>query len=58
MTLKDKDFSTSDLYGAIKKGDFPSWTMYAQIMPEKEAEGYRFDVFDITKIWPHSDYPL
>ncbi len=58
MTLKDKDFSTSDLFGAIAKGDFPSWTFYVQIMPEKEADGYRFDILDITKIWPHSDYPL
>ena len=58
MTLKDKDFSTSDLYSSIAKGDFPSWTMYVQIMPEKDADGYKFDVFDITKIWPHSDYPL
>jgi len=56
--LKNKDFSTSDLYENIEKGNHPSWTWYAQIMPEKDAENYRFDVFDITKVWPHSDYPL
>ena len=58
MGKKNKDFSTTDLFGAIEKGDFPSWTWYAQIMPEKDADTYRFDVNDITKIWPHSDYPL
>jgi len=58
MSLKDKDFSTSDLYNEIAKGNFPSWTWYVQVMPEKDADTYRFDVLDITKIWPHSDYPL
>lgn len=58
MSLKDKDFSTSDLYNSIAKGNFPSWTWYVQVMPEKDADNYRFDVLDITKVWPHSDYPL
>ena len=58
MTLKDKDFSTSDLYNNIAAGNFPSWTMYVQVMPEAEAANYRFDVFDVTKVWPHKDYPL
>lgn len=58
MTIKNKDFSTSDLFDAIQNGDYPSWTWYVQLMPEEDAENYRFDVFDITKIWPHSDYPL
>jgi len=58
MLLKDKDFSTSDLYNAIDKGNFPSWTCYVQIMPEKDAENYRFDILDVTKVWPHGDYPL
>ena len=58
MTLKDKDFSTSDLYNAIAMKNFPTWTWFVQIMPEADAENYRFDVYDITKVWPHSDYPL
>jgi catalase len=58
MTLKDMHFSTSDLYHEIEKGNFPSWTWYVQVMPEKDADNYRFDVFDITKVWPHKDYPL
>lgn len=56
--LQDKDWSTNDLYNEIEKGNYPSWTWYAQVMPISHAESYRFDVYDITKIWPHSDYPL
>jgi catalase len=58
MSLKDKDFSTSDLFDSILKGNFPSWTWFVQIMPEKDADNYRYDVLDITKVWPQSDYPL
>jgi len=58
MTLKDKDFATNDLHNRIKEGNFPSWTWYVQLMPIEDADTYRFDVYDITKIWPHSDYPL
>lgn len=58
MLIKDRDFSQSDLYGEIAKKNFPSWTWYVQVMPEKDADNYRFDVLDITKVWPHSDYPL
>merc|ERR1711981_481401 len=51
-------FSTSDLYNEIEKKNFPSWTWYVQLMPEADADNYGFDVFDITKVWPHGDYPL
>jgi catalase len=27
-------------------------------MPEKDAETYRWHPFDVTKVWPHKDYPL
>jgi len=54
---KDPDHATRDLYEAIKKGDYPSWTLQIQIMTPEEAEGYRFDPFDVTKVWPHGDYP-
>jgi len=53
-----KDYATMDLFNSIEKGDFPSWTWYAQVMPIADAENYRFDVYDMTKIWPHADYPL
>jgi catalase len=54
----DSDYHTRDLFNAIDRGDHPSWTLYVQVMPFKEAETYRFNPFDLTKVWPHSDYPL
>ena len=55
---EDPDSATRDLFESIQKGQYPAWSVFVQVMPEKEAETYRFDVFDITKVWPHSDYPL
>jgi catalase len=54
----DPDHATRDLYEAIKRGDYPSWTLQVQIMKPEDAVDYRFDPFDVTKIWPHGDYPL
>ena len=54
----DPDYTTKQLFEMIKKGDYPKWTLYVQIMPEKEAETYRWNPFDLTKVWPHGDYPL
>ncbi|MEJ2695746.1 MAG: catalase [Candidatus Sulfobium sp.] len=54
----DSDYHRRDLFEAIKRGDYPSWTLKMQIMPFKDAETYRFNPFDLTKVWPHSDYPL
>lgn len=56
--MKDSEWATHDLYDRIGKGDHPSWNWFVQAMPEKDALNYKFDVFDITKVWPHSDYPL
>ena len=55
---EDADYHRRDLFDAIKRGDYPSWTLKVQIMPFKEAETYRFNPFDLTKVWPHGDYPL
>ncbi|RUO25306.1 catalase [Aliidiomarina minuta] len=55
---EDSDYHTRDLFDAIKRGEHPSWTLFVQIMPFKEAETYRFNPFDLTKVWPHGDYPL
>jgi len=52
------DHATKDLYEAIERGEFPSWTLQMQIMTPEQANDYRFDIFDITKVWPHSDFPL
>ncbi len=55
---KDPDYAQRDLFNAIAKGDFPKWRVCLQIMPEKDAETYRINPFDLTKVWPHKDYPL
>jgi catalase len=47
-----------DLFEAIEHGDFPKWRVAIQIMPEAEAENYKVNPFDLTKIWSHKDYPL
>ncbi len=52
------DYHRQDLFEAIRDGDFPSWTLYMQIMPFEDAKTYRFNPFDLTKVWPHGDYPL
>jgi catalase len=58
MRGKDPDHAQRDLFEAIKNGDFPKWRVCVQIMPEKEAETYHINPFDLTKVWPHGDYPL
>jgi catalase len=55
---KDANSHQTDLLQAIERGVNPSWTLYVQIMPAAEAADYRFNPFDLTKVWPHSDYPL
>jgi catalase len=57
MKSADPDHATRDLSNAIARGDFPSWRLEMQIMPEADADTYRFDVLDVTKVWPHADYP-
>ncbi|MEP0213979.1 MAG: catalase, partial [Cellulophaga sp.] len=47
-----------ELFGAIEKGDFPKWTLKIQVMPEADAEKTPYNPFDLTKVWPHADYPL
>ena len=55
---QDADYHQRDLWEAIRRGDHPSWTLKVQIMPFEEARAYRFNPFDLTKVWPHADYPL
>jgi catalase len=54
----DSDYHMRDLYQAIDRGEYPSWTLKVQIMPFEEAKTYRFNPFDMTKVLPHGDYPL
>ncbi|RKR76187.1 catalase [Frondihabitans australicus] len=55
---EDADFHIRDLSEAIERGDFPTWKLSVQVMPYDDAATYRFNPFDLTKVWPHSDYPL
>lgn len=54
----DPDYAQRDLFQSIEKGDFPKWRVCVQIMPEAEAANFRWNPFDLTKVWPHKDYPL
>ncbi|QTE31378.1 catalase [Pengzhenrongella sicca] len=54
----DADFHTRDLRDAIDRGEHPEWTLSVQVMAYADAADYRFNPFDLTKVWPHSDYPL
>jgi len=47
-----------DLFGAIEAGDYPKWRLCVQVMPELDAETTPYNPFDLTKVWPHADYPL
>ena len=58
MAAVDTDYHQRDLYEHIADGEFPSWTLKMQIMPFDDAKTYRFNPFDLTKVWPHGDYPL
>ncbi len=55
---KTRESYQEELYGAIEKGNFPKWKMMVRVMPEMEAEKTPYNPFDLTKVWPHGDYPL
>ncbi|MGJ3523072.1 catalase [Nitratidesulfovibrio sp. D1] len=58
IVAKDRESHQRDLYDSIERGDFPRWTMYVQVMPEKDADTCPYHPFDLTKVWFHKDYPL
>lgn len=55
---RDPQHHLHDLYQAIERGHHPSWTLKVQLMPERDAPTYRFNPFDLTKVWSQKDYPL
>ncbi|CAG37732.1 catalase [Desulfotalea psychrophila] len=55
---RDRESHQRDLLEAIDNHEFPSWKMQIQVVPEKEAANFPFNPFDLTKVWPHDDYPL
>jgi catalase len=58
IAAENPDFHRQDLFDAIERKEFPRWSVEVQIMPEKDAETYHIHPFDLTKVWPHKDYPL
>lgn len=58
LVAKDRESHQRDLLESIDKKDFPKWTMRVQIMPESDASKYKYNPFDLTKVWLHGDYPL
>ena len=58
IIAKDRESHQRDLYESIERGEFPRWTMFIQVMPEKEAATCPYNPFDLTKVWFHKDYPL
>lgn len=58
VRAKDPDSNIRDLFEAIKRGDYPRWTLCLQVMTEEQARGYKENPFDITKTWSHKEFPL
>ncbi len=54
---EDPNHATRDLYEAIERGDYPSWTLEMQILTPEQARDFQWDIFDITKVWPHGEVP-
>ncbi|MBC3269056.1 catalase [Pseudomonas sp. SWRI81] len=54
----DRESAQRDLYTSIEQGQFPQWKLFIQVMPEADAATYPINPFDLTKVWPHQDYPL
>ncbi len=55
---RDRESAQRDLFESIEQGDYPRWRVCVQIMPEADADTYHVNPFDLTKVWPHADYPL
>ncbi len=58
LVADDRETHQRDLFNAIERGDFPKWRLCVQIMPEADADKTPYNPFDLTKVWPHKDYPL
>ncbi|XP_014295228.1 catalase-like [Microplitis demolitor] len=58
ISSHDPDYGIRDLFNAIAEKKFPSWTFYIQVMSEQQADKFRWNPFDATKVWPHKEFPL
>jgi catalase len=57
IVAKTRESFQEDLFGSIENGDFPKWKLFVQIMPETDVDKHWYNPFDLTKVWPHGDYP-
>lgn len=55
---RDRESHQRDLFESIEKGDYPRWKFYIQVMTQSQAEEFSWNPFDLTKVWPHADFPL
>ncbi len=55
---RDRESNQRDLFESIEKGDFPKWAFKIQVMTNAQADAFPFNPFDLTKVWPHADFPL
>ncbi|PPQ84676.1 hypothetical protein CVT25_014207 [Psilocybe cyanescens] len=55
---ENPEYGIESLFNAIESGNFPSWTVYVQTMTVEQAENFRYNILDLTKVWPHADFPL
>ena len=58
VIANDRESNQRDLFESIEKCNFPKWTMFVQLMTEKEADDYRINPFDLTKVWSQKEFPL
>ena len=58
MASENPDWHTQDLFNSIQNGEYPSWTCYLQVLSPEQAEKFRWNIFDLTKVWPQKDVPL
>uniref|UniRef100_A0A093VDR7 Catalase n=1 Tax=Talaromyces marneffei PM1 TaxID=1077442 RepID=A0A093VDR7_TALMA len=58
LSNSNPDWHTQDLFQAIERGEYPSWTCYVQTLSPEQAGKFRWNVFDLTKVWPQSEVPL
>jgi catalase len=58
VIAKTRESYQEELFGAIEEGRFPKWKFQIQVMPEADAEKTSYNPFDLTKVWPHAEYPM
>jgi catalase len=58
VIAQDRESHGRDLFLAIERGEFPRWRMFIQVMTDTQARAFRFNPFDLTKVWPQGEYPL